>query len=124
MMIVKNYVAASQIHGVGLFAGEDIEKDKIIFILTPGIDFVLQNGEIDRFGPEFSRFMSIYAYKDVQSKEITVSLDNARFMNHDTIPNTLWTYMFGWAARNISKGEEFTCDYWTFWESPSFLDVK
>jgi hypothetical protein len=33
MMIVENYVAPSEIHGVGLFEGEDIEKDQIIYIL-------------------------------------------------------------------------------------------
>ena len=47
MMIVKNYVAPSQIHGVGLFAGENIEKDQIIFVLTPGVDVVMTFEERD-----------------------------------------------------------------------------
>lgn len=121
MMTVKTYVAASKIHGVGLFADEDVEKDQIIFVLTPGIDLVMRDEEIHKFGSAFAQFMSIYSYKDSYSKEITVSLDNARFMNHDDVPNTLWTYSFGWAARNIRKGEELTCDYSTFWENPPAL---
>jgi hypothetical protein len=72
MMIVKNYVAPSKIHGVGLFAGEDIEKDQIIYVLTPGVDLVMTPEAIKTFGGEFSRFMSIYAYKDIKSGEITI----------------------------------------------------
>ncbi len=124
MMIVKNYVAPSQIHGVGLFAGENIEKDQIIFVLTPGVDVVMTSEDIETFGGEFSRFMSVYSYKDIKSSEITISLDNARFMNHHNYPNTLWTYIFGWAARDIRKGEELTCDYNSFWEDPPVLDKK
>jgi SET domain-containing protein len=103
MMIVKNYVAPSKIHGVGLFAGENVEKDQIIYVLTPGIDLVMTPDAIEKFGEEFSRFMGVYAYRDIKSGEITISLDNARFMNHHNHPNTLWTYIFGWAARDIGR---------------------
>jgi uncharacterized protein len=77
MMIVKNYVAPSKIHGVGLFAGENVEKDQIIYVLTPGIDLVMTPDAIEKFGEEFSRFMGVYAYRDIKSGEITISLDNA-----------------------------------------------
>jgi SET domain-containing protein len=122
MMIVKNYVAPSKIHGVGLFAGENIEKDQIIFVLTPSVDLVMTPEDIETFGEEFSRFMSVYAYRDIKSGEITISLDNARFMNHQDYPNTLWTYIFGWSARDIRQGEEVTCDYNSFWDDPPALE--
>jgi hypothetical protein len=48
MMIVKNYVAPSKIHGVGLFAGENVEKDQIIYVLTPGIDLVMTPDAIEK----------------------------------------------------------------------------
>ena len=89
MMIVKNYVAASEIHGVELFAGEDIEKDQIVFVLTPGIDLVIHPDQTKKFGVEFARFTETYAYEDIKTGEIIISLDNARFMNHHPTPNTL-----------------------------------
>jgi uncharacterized protein len=118
MMIVKNYVAASEIHGVGLFAGEDIEKDQLIYILDPKVDLVMDAKQIDSIGEEFARFMGIYAFTELNTREVMISLDNSRFMNHCEFPNTLWTYVYGWAARDIRKGEELTCDYYSFWHEP------
>ena len=118
MMIVKNYVAASKIHGVGLFAGESIEKDQLIYILDSKVDLVMNAEQIGSLGEEFARFMNIYAFQEVNTGEIIISLDNSRFMNHCAFPNTLWTYFYGWAARDIRQGEELTCDYYTFWHEP------
>lgn len=118
MMIVNNYVGPSKIHGVGLFAGENIEKDKIIYILNPEVDLVIDAKKIERIGREFTRFMNMYAFTEINTKEIMISLDNSRFMNHHKFPNTLWTYVYGWAARDIHKDEELTCDYYSFWDNP------
>lgn len=54
MMIVKNYVAPSKIHGVGLFAGENIEKDQIIYVFTPSVDLVMTPEAIKKLGEEFA----------------------------------------------------------------------
>jgi SET domain-containing protein len=101
-----------------LFAGEDIEKDKIIYIFKPEVDLVMKAEQINSIGQEFTRFMRIYAFAEITTKEIMISLDNSRFMNHCEFPNTLWTYTYGWAARYIREGEELTCDYYSFWHEP------
>ena len=62
--------------------------------------------------------MRVYAFAEINTKEIMISLDNSRFMNYHEFPNTLWTYFYGWAARDIRKGEELTCNYYSFWDNP------
>ena len=62
--------------------------------------------------------MRVYAFAEMNTKKIMISLDNSRFMNYQEFPNTLWMYFYGWAARDIRKGEELTCNYYSFWDNP------
>jgi len=124
MMIVKNYVAASAIHGVGLFAGEDIAEGQIVYVYTPGVDIAMTREEMSSFGPEFTRFMIIYAYEDMTDHHMVISIDNSRLMNHASDPNTAWNSRQGWATRPIAKDDEITCDYLTFWYRAPFADPK
>lgn len=122
MMIVKNYVAPSEIQGVGVFAGEDIRAGSRIYEFVEGVDIVMTREQAARFGVEFARFMRIFAYVDPADKTMVISVDNSRFMNHAEVPNTAWDQIYGWATRDIRCGEEITCDYYTFWFEPPFAD--
>ena len=122
MMTVKNYVAPSDIQGVGVFAGEDIARGTRIYEFVEGIDIVMTRDEAASYGPEFARFMRIFAYVEPADKTMVISVDNSRFMNHAEDPNTVWDENFGWATRDIHCGEEITCDYFTFWFEPPFAD--
>lgn len=118
MMVIKNYVAPSEVHGVGLFAGENIQKDQIIYVFNPVVDVVMKADRIESLGTEFARFMRMYAYCELNTREVIISIDNSKFMNHCEFPNTMWTFIYGWAAKNIREGEELTCDYYSFWHEP------
>jgi len=122
MMIVKNYVAPSEIQGVGVFAGEDIRSGTRIYEFVQGVDLVMTGEQAARFGAEFARFMRIFAYVDPADKTMVISVDNSRFMNHADVPNTAWDQIYGWATRDNRCGEEITCDYYTFWFEPPFAD--
>lgn len=124
MMIVKNYVAPSDIHGVGVFAGEDIKQGTRIYEFVEGVDIVMTREQTLEFGAEFARFMRIFAYVDPADRSMVISIDNSRFMNHAADPNTAWDEQCGWATRDIRKGDEFTCDYFTFWFEPPFADPR
>lgn len=124
MMIVKNYVAASAIHGVGLFAAEDIAEGQVVYVYTLGVDIAMTREELVKFGPEFTRFMIIYAYEDMTTHDMVISIDNSRFMNHAADPNTAWDAQNGWATRPIAKDEEITCDYHVFWYKAPFADPR
>ena len=72
MMIVKNYVAPSRIHGVGLFSGEDIQCDQKIFVVNDRIDIVMSKNAMQAYGPEFVRFMVIFAWEDFHSHDMHI----------------------------------------------------
>jgi SET domain-containing protein len=120
MMIVKNYVAPSAIHGVGLFAGEDLGQGTRIYDFVDGVDIVMTREQAAAHGAEFARFMKVFAYVNPGDRRMVISVDNSRFMNHADRPNTAWDERSGWATRDIRKGEEITCDYFTFWYQPPF----
>jgi uncharacterized protein len=120
MMLVKNYVAPSGIQGVGVFAGERIAKGTRIYEFVEGVDIVMTREQAAAYGAEFARFMRIFAYVDPTDRTMVISIDNSRFMNHANQPNTDWDEHFGWATRDIEKGEEITCDYYTFCFEPPF----
>ena len=122
MMIVKNYVAPSAIHGVGVFAGEDIKQGTRIYEVIEAVDIVMTQEQAAAYGDEFARFMRIFAYVEPSDRTMVISVDNSRFMNHAQEPNTGWDDRFGWATRDIHKGEEITCDYYTFWYKPPFAN--
>jgi SET domain-containing protein len=120
MMLVKNYVAPSRIHGVGVFASERIAEGTRIYEFVEGVDIVMTREQAAAYGAEFARFMRIFAYVDPVDRTMVISVDNSRFMNHADQPNTDWDEHFGWATRDIEKGEEITCDYFNFWFEPPF----
>ncbi|MBL8667602.1 MAG: SET domain-containing protein [Rhodospirillales bacterium] len=122
MMIVKNYVAPSDIHGVGVFAGEDIKQGTRIYEFIEAVDIVMTQEQAASYGAEFARFMRIFAYVEPSDRTMVISVDNSRFMNHAEQPNTGWNERYGWATRDIRKGEEITCDYYTFWYKPPFAN--
>jgi hypothetical protein len=73
---------------------------------------------IERFGEEFSRFMGVYAYRDIQSGETTISLDNARFMNHHNHPVDIY-FRMGGARYRRRRGIDLRLD--SYWEDPLVL---
>ncbi|MFO1129550.1 MAG: SET domain-containing protein [Rhodospirillales bacterium] len=122
MMLVKNYVAPSGIHGVGVFAGESIAKGTRLYQFVEGVDITMTREQAAAYSTEFARFMNIFAYVDPIDRTMVISIDNSRFMNHSDDPNTDWDDTFGWATRDIDKGEEITCDYYNFWFEPPFAE--
>lgn len=120
-MLVKTQKRQSAIHGVGLFADEDIAAGTPTWRFIPGIDQAIHPDVVDRLLPEASRdsFLT-YAYLDIKTGLYVLCADDARFMNHSDEPNIEGNYeldsVFGVdvAARDIERGEELLCDYRTF----------
>jgi SET domain-containing protein len=114
MLLVKTYLAASGVHGIGLFAAEQIPSGTVIWRFDARIDRCFT--EVERLAlPEPARsFAAIYSYPEfVGSENYNLDGDNARFMNHSESPNTdceIDTI----ATRDIASGEELLCDYRQF----------
>ncbi|MFN4310501.1 MAG: SET domain-containing protein [Ferrovibrio sp.] len=117
MLLVPTYAAASAIQGVGLFAAAPIAKGTLIWRFEPDFDRIIPEAEFARL-PEVARaFVERYGYVTPQIPGgWVVSLDNTRFINHSTTPNTDNATPATYAARDIAQGEEITCDYGEFCE--------
>lgn len=120
MMLVKTYVAPSGIEGVGVFAGEAIAKGTTLWRFDARFDRTLTIEELEALPEGVRAFLEKYSYPHHAEEGIIVlELDNGRFMNHSTEPNTDFSQMdFGYALRDIKAGEELTCDYVEF--DPTF----
>jgi uncharacterized protein len=120
MLMVKTKLGMSAIEGVGIFADEDIPKGTVTWRFMTGFDQTFNNGDLARL-PETARLeMLRYVYLHSGTGRYVFCLDNARFMNHASDPNTAGVYPgpeaedYDIATRDIAKGEELTCDYAVF----------
>lgn len=104
----------SKLHGWGVFAAEDINKNKYI------IDYdgeLIRQKESEKREARYLRKGCIWCFRinRAWSRDANVGGNVARFINHSCTPNaysqivdkTIWIR----AGRNIKKGEELTYDY-------------
>jgi SET domain-containing protein len=120
MMLIPTYVAPSRIEGVGVFAAEDIPAGALIWKLDPHLDRLLTGAAIAALPEVHQAFVERYGYPYPHDPSMTiVELDNGRFMNHSTAPNTRFSDPdAGFTKIAIPAHEELTCDYAEF--DPSF----
>jgi uncharacterized protein len=121
MLMVSTYVAPSSIDGLGVFAGEFIERGRLLWSLNPKFDIFVQRGEIDGLPPHMQDFIARYSYPHLELPGVViVDCDNGRFMNHTLTPNTDFRiFDKGYAIVDIARGDELTCNYHEF--DPSFV---
>jgi hypothetical protein len=109
MLLVKTYLDKSSIHGIGLFAAEFIPAGTLVWEFTEEFDQKFWKSNCDRLGGPFLKFLKTYAYVD---GDYVLCVDDARFMNHSSEPNTKNGHGENTiASRDIQIGEEITCDY-------------
>jgi hypothetical protein len=120
MLIVSTYVAPSAIEGLGVFAGEFIERGRLFWSLNPRFDIFIQQNEIQGFPLHVQDFIARYGYPHLEMPEVViVDCDNGRFMNHTPTPNTDFRiFDKGYALVDIAPGDEITCNYFEF--DPTF----
>lgn len=118
MLLCQTLVKASSIHGLGCYADEDIKAGQIVWRLDPQFDVEIDTKQLASLPDSYRDFFHMYAYSPLNGKEEKTFIlcgDNARHMNHSSDPN-LGENEFGenFALRDITKGEELTCDYELF----------
>lgn len=114
MMLVRNYIDKSPIHGIGVFAGEFIPAGTCIWELTPGCDQVYTDEMLAALEPVQREIILFYGYIEPGMEGVILCCDNARHYNFSTEPNSgsderakhgaRSTY----ALRDIAEGEELT----------------
>jgi len=117
MLLIRTFASASPIQGVGLFAAEPIAAGQLIWRFDPVFDRIVKEADFALL-PETARaFIERYGYITPQIPGgWVVPLDNTRFINHSSDPNTDNTKPETYARRAIAEGEEITCDYSEFCE--------
>lgn len=113
MLCVKTVLKQSLIHGIGLFADEDIPKGTIVWKFNDLIDLVLSEEQIDSLEEASKSQILNYSFKTVNGYYVLVGDDN-RFINYSKDPNIIDIDDIespSIAIRDIKKGEELTCDY-------------
>ena len=115
MLLVKTQLKNSRIHGVGIFADEDIPKGTAIWRDCKGFDLEYSVEAVDKLPTAAREQVISRAYTSMDNGKWVLDGDDARFMNHSSHPNTKngdkWTTI---ASRAIARGEELTCDYYEF----------
>ena len=120
MLLVKTRIGPSVIEGTGLFAAEDIPAGTRTWEFLAGYDVLFTKALIEALPATPRDELQRYVYLNEHSGNYVYCLDNARFMNHSTEPNTRSVYPpdgsegYDVAIRNIKEGEELTCDYCEF----------
>jgi uncharacterized protein len=109
------FVARSKIHGLGLFAAEDIEWGRRLIEYQgqqiPEKEVKRRQRFYDSIG-----FTCLMQFSDGRGVDGSVGGNESRFINHSTKPNVgalrenEWGIVF-YSLDDIAKGEELTFDY-------------
>lgn len=134
MLLVKTIVKPSAIEGMGLFADEDVQQGKVIWQYTPDTCALFTQKQLETLmesvqHEQIIQYYLTYGWFINHLGGLTVCLDNARFFNHSTEPNSgqmkksdeAWQYSH--ALRDIKKGEELTENYKTYDSAPWLNDL-
>lgn len=114
MMRVRASLKYSAIHGIGLFAEEDIPAGTVVWDFDPKFDLAYDRSDLDAF-PDFVRAEVLkFSFWDDRLQKFVLCADNARFFNHtDEAPNCLdhEDRRRTISVRDIARGEELTANY-------------
>lgn len=102
-----------------MFADEDIAAGTLFWEFAPGLDLRFTPAEYAQLPVQAQETIRHYGYLDKASGNWMLGFDNDRFMNHSENPNITDLGGKVVAARDITAGEEITCDYRIFdadWE--------
>lgn len=119
MLRIKTYLDKSPLHGIGIFAGEDVAAGTVIWEFNPLVDLEFSPAKWAvmrrELCPPSFREVEKYSYKE--KGRIIVCLDNAQFMNHDGTDYNVRNSAGGnnmIAGRSIAAGEELVCNYFEY----------
>lgn len=119
MLLIKNFMGPSRIHGMGLFAAENIRKGTTIWEFNPLVDLILSEENFDALPECAKEYFKIYSYRNRVTGHYVMSFDNDRYTNHSPNPNTINKDFYKEEGVTIAKsdiflGEEITANYTDF----------
>jgi len=124
MLIKKMKVSASSIHGIGLFADEDIKAGDVVWEYNPLTTQVFSKSKFYLVcqGLSLQAIGDLINFSYIKNNKIYYINDNTRFINHSTHPNIRFDNdNQEIALRDISKGEEITENYLQSYDENDFF---
>ena len=101
----------SSIHGIGLFAAQNIKKDQKVYTANSSLDLMLSEAELARLIEDEIRTIKHYGFFDRQKQKWHYAFDDIKFCNHSADGNVTSRDGSLVAKRAILEGEEITQDY-------------
>ncbi len=119
MLKVKTEVRPSDIHGLGLFVLENVEKGQVVHQESPLLDLALDVETFSILDSEEKSFIEHYGWFDQDDGKYHLNFDHSRFINHSSSANLTFdvSKKADVAKRDINAGEELTVDYKEFEET-------
>lgn len=127
MIDIKYKLKESPLHGVGLYADQDIKEGQVIYTASPVLDLNITKEQFGGLSDAEKRELRWWGFWDEPSQRWHVDFDVTKFVNHE-IPgsitqDTSHTEAYLVAARDIRRGEELTQNYLEF-ESDEDLKAR
>jgi SET domain-containing protein len=116
MLLVKTRIGQSRIHGLGLFAAQDIPKGTPVWKMVPWFDLVLSPDQIAKLSDPAKEQFIHCGHLDMFTGTYVLCADEARYLNHSDDPNIRCNDGSteedqDIAVRDIQEGEEITINY-------------
>jgi uncharacterized protein len=125
MLIISCYIDTSPIHGIGLFAGEDIPEGTLVWRYNSNFDIRFSRDEFIEVcsGLNHHALLNLLTYAYKRDNYFYYVTDNARFINHSEKDCNLifrddYTEV---SSRDINKGEEFLENYRLNYDSDDYF---
>jgi SET domain-containing protein len=118
MIHIKYKLDKSNLHGVGLFADEELHKGQLVYTSSPLLDVNISQEQFDSLSKEEQREIEWWGFKVPNEDIWHVDFDVSKFINHSkdgtVTQDTNHKDAYLVAARDVRSGEELTQNYLEF----------
>lgn len=129
MLHIDYRLAESKIHGIGLFADQDIQAGQVVYTASPLLDLDITDEQFQALSERERQEIRWWGFFDVPTARWHVDFDMSKFINHSPVGEATLTQdeshteAFLVATRAIKKGEELTQNYAEF-ESAADMQAR
>lgn len=110
MILKKTILRPSKIHGIGLFANEDIKHGDLVYVKSLQLDLKLSEADFKKLEYLDKKVFLHYGYID-KDAYYCLDFDDIRFLNHADNGNLTWLDRGLVAKIDIKAGDELTQNY-------------
>ena len=112
LLYIDTYLDKREIHGVGVFSKENVNKGEQIKEERPEFEIEFNKNKLPSMPLALAKLIDTHAYeRKLGSGILVLGIDNEKYLNHSNNPSVNDE---GIALKNIKIGDEITIDYKDF----------